>query len=432
MSNFNSYLSSLKSALDNTTEQAVANTPAVDSVTTPVISPRLFTGKFILWGIGICIIGVSVTAFVTQLVLLGADNIREGKTALTPSTDTEDKKDSLENMYVRADAKNIFGTELSPTESTLDTVDLGIPGVSKIGFDTKTPNKVLTDNINKYSQTTFVIGGRQGEAGGESLIGGGDDLSLQGRYSLLSTPVAPILSSKAYLVADVETGEVILEKNADTAYPLASVSKLMTAVVARENMDLQSIAIVSRDASNAYGAQGSLGLGEKIRISDLFPPLLMESSNDAAEVFADQYGHAKFMEAMNKKAVELNMMDTYYGDPSGLDPQNVSTPQDLLKLARFIAKNDPQIYDFTRVKQFSIKGHTWYNRNALLLTPGFTGGKNGYIDQSRQTTVSLFDVTMARGGVRPVVIIILKSENKNGDVAKLLNYLKRAALYEAK
>ena len=138
------------------------------------------------------------------------------------------------------------------------------------------------------------------------------------------------------------------------------------------------------------------------------------------------------MEEINKKAVDLSMLDTYYGDPSGLDPRNTSTPNDLLKLARYIYKRDPQIYDMTRVKQFSIKGHTWYNKNALLLTQGFAGGKNGFIDQAKQTTVSLFDVQMAKGGVRTVVVIVLKSDNKNGDVAKTLNYLKKAAVYEAR
>lgn len=430
MSNFNEYLNSLKSTLDSSTEHALAQAPVADSVTT--VKPRntFFTPKGILWGIGICIIGVSVMAFTTQLVLLAVDNVREGKTPLTINT-TEKTASGLQNMYVRADlAKNIF-EDVESSGVSASQVDLGIPGVSKLGFDENTPNKLLTDNINKYSESTFVMGGRQSEVGGEATVGGGDSL-LEPQYSLLDKPAVPVLSSKAYLVADLLTGEIILEKNSESVYPLASVSKLMTALVAREKMDMQSIAIVSRDASNAYGAQGSLGLGEKIRLADLLFPLLMESSNDAAEVFADQYGHTKFMEEMNKKAGELNMTDTYYGDPSGLDPQNTSTPRDLLKLARYIYQKDPQIYDMTRVKQFSIKGHTWRNANALLLTSGFAGGKNGYIDQSRQTTVSLFDVDLAKGGVRTVAVIVLRSDNKNGDVAKLLNYLKKAAVYEAK
>jgi D-alanyl-D-alanine carboxypeptidase len=223
---------------------------------------------------------------------------------------------------------------------------------------------------------------------------------------------------------------VIIEKNSDTVYPIASISKLMTAVVARELMDMQTVAIVSRDASRTYGAQGGLALGEKIRLRDLLFPLLMESSNDAAEVFSDQYGNAKFLEAMNKKASELGMVNTYYRDPSGLDPQNTSTPKDLFALVRYIHTKDPEIFDMTRVKQFSIKEHTWYNRNRLLTFSGFVGGKNGYIDQARQTTASLFEVPLAKGGIRTVVIVILRSDAKDTDVSKILNYLKKSVVYQ--
>ena len=446
MQNFHSYLDSLKSTVDNATVQTKAEVPLNMPVNTPAptdpAGKSLFSPKNILWTIGICIIGVSVVAFATQLTLLAINNIRG--TTPAPQTVAITPEEKPENLYVRADLnKNIFlpdeasSTSTSTATSTVPDAlpfDLGIPGVAKIGFDNTTTNQFLTDNINKYSESTLVIGGRQGELGGRGLIGGGDDdeLLMQDRYSLLPKSAAPILSSKAYLVADMETGEIILEKNGEAIHPLASVSKLMTGVVAREKMDMQDIAIVSRDASRAYGGQGNLALGEKIRLADLQPPLLIESSNDAAEVFADHYGHSKFMEEMNKKAAELDMVDTYYGDPSGLDPKNTSTPRDLLKLARYIKKYDPQIYDITRIKQFSIKGHTWVNRNGLLLVSGFAGGKNGYIDQARQTTVSLFDVTLAKGGVRTVVVIILRSESKNTDVAKLLNYLKKAAVYEVR
>lgn len=425
---FHSYMDSLKSALEYAEKQG----PAVPLGESGSIDPqkpydkeKLFTRKNILWVLGVCVIGISVVAFVTQLVLLAIDNGRSEIRAVTPTAVANSTVESPDPVYIRSDLEGkVFGNkedELKPG------TDLGIPGVSKIGFDARTPNKALTDNINKYTESTLVVGGREVEVGADE-----DDLANQGRYSLLSTPAQPVLSSKAYLVADIETGEIILEKNSEAIHPLASVSKLMTSVVAREKMDMQSIAIVSRDASRAYGGQGNLGLGEKIRLADLLFPLLMESSNDAAEVFADQFGHAKFMEEMNKKAAEIGMLDTYYGDPSGLDPRNTSSPKDLLKLARYIYKHDPQIYDITRVKQFSIKGHTWLNRNGLLSTQGFAGGKNGYIDQSRQTTVSLFDVSVYKGGTRTVVVIILRSEDKNNDVAKLLNYLKKAAIYEVK
>lgn len=443
----NEYARELKAKLERVDEYVVHNdTPRMTNVFPEGEQKpkRIFTYKNILWSIGIMIISVSVVAFFTQAVLLAIDNGSSKIKGETVQVTTEESTGP--KMYVRADMERpVFGVDekastTATTSSTteaftnvavkapLRSVDLGIPGVSRIGYDEDLGERALTDNINKYSNTTLVLGGERNSEG--KTIGGGDEIQAD-NYEVMANAYAPILSSKAYLVADLETGEIIHEKNSEQIHPLASVSKLMTAVVAREKMDMQAIAIVSRDASQAYGAQGGLALGEKIRLRDLLFPLLMESSNDAAEVFADQYGHAKFIEEMNKKAVSLEMYDTYYGDPSGLDPNNTSNPKDLLTLARYIYNNDPEIYDMTRVKQFSIKGHTWYNANGLLPVSGFAGGKNGYIDQARQTTVSLFDVDLAKGGVRTVVIVILKSDAKNNDVLKLINFLKKSVTYQA-
>jgi serine-type D-Ala-D-Ala endopeptidase (penicillin-binding protein 7) len=427
----NEYAQTLKQKLEHVDRYVQhVETPEVDVLAVSSRKQSLFTVKNFLWFVGIMIISVSVVAFFTQVVLLAIDNTSDiDRGALVEKK--EEPKTFFDEVYVRAGSNPFDIVEKSVEKPIEKPVDLGIPGISRIGYSESLGETVLSDNINKYSKNTLVIGGREGEIGAEGrTIGGGDNVVSQGKYTLAAKSVVPNLSSKGYLVADLETGEIIIEKNADTIYPLASVSKLMTSVVAREKMDMQTVAIVSRDASRAYGAQGGLALGEKIRLRDLLFPLLMESSNDAAEVFADQYGHAQFIEEMNKKAKALDMVDTYYGDPSGLDPQNTSTPKDLLKLARYIYTHDPEIYDMTRVKQFSIKGHIWYNRNGLLPLAGFVGGKNGYIDQSRQTTVSLFEVPLAKGGVRTVVIVVLRSDAKDSDVAKLLNYLKRSVRYE--
>lgn len=435
----NEYAQTLKEKLEQVNQyvqhaEVQSATNIFNTANAAVTQKRLsayFTLKGFLWLLGIIVIAVSLVAFLTQATLLVIDNIfgSDTDTSLVTGGQIDAKSKKLEEIYVRADinpfdTKNILGQK--PIE------DLGIPGLTHIGYTDNLGEVALSNNINKYSESTLVIGGREGEIGARgNTIGGGDDLSKVTKYSFLEKRYPPVLSSKAYMVADLETGEIIIEKNVDTVYPIASVSKLMTALVARELMDMQTVAIVSRDASKTYGAQGGLGLGEKIRLRDLLFPLLMESSNDAAEVFSDQYGNAKFLEEMNKKAAAIGMVDTYYRDPSGLDPQNTSTPKDLYKLVRYIYKNDPEIFDITRVKQFSIKAHTWYNRNGLLPMAGFVGGKNGYIDQSRQTTASLFEVPLAKGGTRTVVITLLRSDTKDSDVAKLLNYLKRSAVYQA-
>lgn len=253
-------------------------------------------------------------------------------------------------------------------------------------------------------------------------------------YSLLSNTAFPRTSGRAFLAADLETGEIIIEQNEDFVSPVASVTKLMTALIAYEKMDLQKYAIVSRDAYNTYGGQGKLNLGDKIKIFDLMYPVLMESSNDGTEVVAEAYetGRAGFMLEMNKKAKELQMFDTYYDDPSGLSPRNVSSVRDLMKLGRYIYQKDPSLYDMTRVRQYSILGRTWNNQNRLLNYNYFLGGKNGYIDEARKTTVSLFEIPMAKGGNRKIIITLLKSDDREGDVLKIIDYLKKNAVYDIK
>jgi hypothetical protein len=433
---YHKYLESLKASLNKSdnyvnSDHKTENIQSVQQLPQN-IKPKTSLVKIVMLSLGFIFIGISAVSFLTQ----GALFLFSNKNSSDINIEIEKVEDKKEDVYVRADLnKNIFQTTSTTSTSTVATssVDISnyfnvnIPGVSRIGYDESLGNQFLTDNINKYSNTTLVIGDR--DDSGEYAPGGGYDETLIDKYDIVEKSILPVLSSRAYLIADLATGEIIFEKNSDTVYPIASVSKLMTAVVATEKMNLQDIAIVSRDATNTYGAQGGLKLGEKIILSDLIYPLLMESSNDAAEVFADHYGRQAFMDEMNKKARSIGMENTYYNDPSGLDPKNSSTPKDLLKLVRYIWENDPSIFAATRVKQFSIKGHTWSNRNAQLPIYGFVGGKNGFIDQALQTTASVFEIPTLKGGTRKVAIVILKSNDKNGDVIKLINFLKKSVVY---
>ena len=258
----------------------------------------------------------------------------------------------------------------------------------------------------------------------------GQKIGRAPQYRLNDANNFPALSAKSFLVADLKTGEIIKESQDVGVYPLASVSKLMTGVIAYEQMDPKQMATVSRSSYNTFGTEGELLLGETIRVSDLMYPLLMESSNDGAEVLADSYGHDNFMSEMNKKALALGMNDTYYNDPSGLDPKNVSNVEDQFKLARYIYEKDPVIFDLTRVRQFEILNHRWYSKNAMLNMDSFLGGKNGFIDESKQTTTCLFDIQMAKGGKRKIAIMLLRTSDREGDVVKILNFLKKNGYYD--
>jgi D-alanyl-D-alanine carboxypeptidase len=249
------------------------------------------------------------------------------------------------------------------------------------------------------------------------------------QYSLTNTDKFPTLGAGAYLIGDIDTGEIIYEHNPGLISPIASVSKLMTAVIAKEQMNPEHVVTVSQDAYDTFGSEGELLPGEQISVGELMYPLLIESSNDGAEELADDYGYDQFMIQMNKKAKELGMNDTYYNEPSGLDPKNVSSVEDLFTLAQYIYKNDPSIWDMTKIRSFSIAKHTWTNENVQLNYTSFLGGKNGFIDQSKQTTVSLFNAQMAQGDHHNIAIVILYSPDRASDISKILDFLKKNAYF---
>ncbi len=294
-----------------------------------------------------------------------------------------------------------------------------------------------------FTYLNFVKQGIDPEIGSEQSLGSDDGeshapvISPSVHFKSVDKPSTLKVSAESYLVADVETGEIILEKNADTPYPMASVSKLLTAIVAKEQIDARHIATVSKDSYNTYGTEGELSSGEKILVSDLYYPLLIESSNDAAEVLADDFGRDAFLKLINQKAAALGMYSTSYEDPSGLSANNVSTAHDLAMLGLHIYSEYPEILDITRVKQYAIYNHTWANANLFLTYPNFLGGKNGFINEAKKSTLSYFKVflrgssTDSKAEGRPLMIVLLRSNDRDADAAGLLSFVAKNIRYEA-
>jgi D-alanyl-D-alanine carboxypeptidase len=230
---------------------------------------------------------------------------------------------------------------------------------------------------------------------------------------------------QSYLVGDIDTGEILVSKNKDNQYPIASISKLMTAVIAKENIKGTDSILITQDILNTEGNSGFLKKGERILASDLYYPLLFSSSNDAAEAFADHYNRAEFLRLMNRRAFDIGLWHTYFNDPSGLSPKNISTSDDLFTMVKWIIKYHPEILNITREQVKNIKGHTWTNSNRFLNIASFLGGKNGFTDQANRTAIVVFELTDLTGNKRKISIILLKSPNRNRDVAYLLEYLKQ-------
>ncbi|MEI6280712.1 MAG: CapA family protein [bacterium] len=239
----------------------------------------------------------------------------------------------------------------------------------------------------------------------------------------------PKISAKAFLVGDLNTGEIIFSYNQEQKYPIASTSKLMTALVAREISKGSDVATVSKKALATLGTNGELKLGEKIKITDLIYPLLLESSNDAAEVLAEYFGRATFISKMNQEAEKLLMLNTKYEDPSGLSSHNQSTVSDLFKLAGYIFTQKYDLFKITTKVSYSNKKHSWSNISQFLDRGEFLGGKSGYTDLAKETVVSIFNLPLGQTGSRPVAITLLQSNDRHKDVETILQYLKKNIYY---
>jgi D-alanyl-D-alanine carboxypeptidase/poly-gamma-glutamate capsule biosynthesis protein CapA/YwtB (metallophosphatase superfamily) len=242
------------------------------------------------------------------------------------------------------------------------------------------------------------------------------------------TPL-PKVSADAYLIGDLDSGSIILEKNPDTPYPIASVSKLMTALVSLTDYDQTGTVTATRQALATYGTNGGFYAGEKLPLSQLIYPLLMESSNDAATIISNYQSSHDFVAKMNQMAAKLGLANTGYVEPTGLSPENHSTVTDLFKLTSYIAANDPLIFHITTLPNYSYKNHTWYGISQFLHVPGFAGSKPGFIDEAKETNIGLFTLPLANKENKNLAIILLHSDDRYADTQKLLAYIKKNVYY---
>ncbi len=228
------------------------------------------------------------------------------------------------------------------------------------------------------------------------------------------TPTAPEVRSASALVMDASTGEVLYERDAGTVAPIASITKLMTALVvidARQPLD-EVIEITAADRWKGKGAHSRLPVGMKLTRADLLKLALMASENRAAVVLARNYpgGKAAFIKTLNIKAKALGMTKTRFADPSGLSNANVSTPRDLARLVS-AASGDPVIRDFSTLYSHEVRVNkkstlVYRNTNLLIGKPDWeiVVQKTGYTNDAGQCLVM-----EAMLDERPVVMVLMNS-----------------------
>src|SRR3989344_6168791 len=225
------------------------------------------------------------------------------------------------------------------------------------------------------------------------------------------------ISSLSYIVYDMDNGKEIIEKNADKVLPIASITKLATAVVAKRLIEENKRIEITKKILATEGSTAKFRLNEKFGRDELLYPLLMVSSNDAAEALASVYGRTEFIKKMNDWANAIGAYRTYFYDPSGLSAKNVSTARDIAIMSEWIKNNQSDIFDITLTQTKIIRVHTWTNPNHLLNLSAYKGGKNGYIPEAGLTSVSLFHIGSTK---KLYAVVLLKSQDRSGDTLSVL------------
>ena len=241
------------------------------------------------------------------------------------------------------------------------------------------------------------------------------------------------LKSKAFLIVDEESGETLAAKNADTVVPVASLTKLMTALVvieARQNPD-ELIQITSDDIDREKRTPSRLRVGAKLDRADLLLLTLMASENRAALTLGRNYpgGRDAFVAQMNSKALLLGMQDTRFVDPAGLSSRNVSSPRDL-HLLMAAANKYPVIREYTTRPDHKVKVGKktigFINSNRLVRRAGWTIDlqKTGFTNEAGRCLVMRVKL-----GERRLAMIFLNSFGKltrYGDASRVRQGLEKA------
>lgn len=238
----------------------------------------------------------------------------------------------------------------------------------------------------------------------------------------------PTIEAASYLVFDVESGERLIEQNADAQLPIASITKLFTAA-AIDGAPLQAAttSITWSDVS-AEGRAGKLAYGEAYAARDLLFPLLLESSNDAAAVLERLTG-GSIISTLNEAARAAGAANTAFADASGLSDQNLSTAADLALLGSNLYRAHPSVIDITRLDTY-IGEHTgWANNNPVAREAGFSGGKHGYTYAANRTVLAFFREPVS-AEERTLGYVVLGSDNLARDVAALRSFVAEHVRYE--
>ncbi|ELB2919757.1 D-alanyl-D-alanine carboxypeptidase [Vibrio parahaemolyticus] len=246
-------------------------------------------------------------------------------------------------------------------------------------------------------------------------------------------PNAPELSSRGYVLMDYHTGKVLVERDADKRLNPASLTKLMTAYVAGQevnagNISLDDQVVISRNAWAKNFPDSSkmfIEVNTSVSLSDLYRGLVVQSGNDASVAIAEHVAgsEAGFVSLMNSWASQLGLTNSSFTNPHGLDSDGLySTPHDIAKLGQAIIRDLPDIYPMYSETSFTYNGITQYNRNGLLRDRSMNvdGMKTGYTSGAGYSLAT----SASNGDMRLIAVVMgAKSQSvRESESKQLLSY----------
>lgn len=242
--------------------------------------------------------------------------------------------------------------------------------------------------------------------------------------------IALSIQAKSFYVMDEKTNYALSQRDSRAKMPIASLTKIMTAIIVLENSDLEDTVKVSQNAVDTFGNKRGLVAGEEIRVEDLLKMMIIDSNNAAAVALAEHTGGSveSFVGLMNKKALDLKLLNTRFINSTGLDEgddYNYSNAYEIALLTDY-ALDRQVLWDFSSTKEAVVysldkkQAHSVKNTNELLgEISGFMGGKTGYTEKARGCLVMIMQSPDKKGRV---VAVILNSEDRFGEMKNLINW----------
>ena len=252
-----------------------------------------------------------------------------------------------------------------------------------------------------------------------------------------AAPFEPDVQSAISIQTDfINPEKVLFSKNEEEKMPIASLTKLMTAIVVLENYDLSKDVQISKTAEK-QDTRGLLKAGDFFTAEDLLYDMLVESNNSAAYAFFEAVGPDKFIKSMNLKANEIGLKNTYFSSATGLALTNYSTAKDLADFAKYILNNNNLIIEIASTPEFDLynsKGvfhHKADNLNELLKDPELKdriiAGKTGQTKDAGECLLLMLKAPEDRGYL---INVVLNAKDRFIEMKKIINWEDKAYIWK--